>query len=74
MYLVIEIQTAADGTVATIVTQHPSRNEAESKYYLVLSAAAISNIPLHAALLCYSNGNYLMSKSYEHTTQLTEEE
>jgi hypothetical protein len=73
MFLVIEIQTAADGTVSTLVTQHQTRNEAESKYYLVLSAAAVSSVPLHAAMLCYSNGNHLLSKSYEHAPQLTEE-
>lgn len=66
MWLVIEIQTSSDGTVATITTQHATRNEAESKYHTVLAAAAISEIPAHAAVLMYHLGNVLAAQHYTH--------
>ena len=66
MYLVIEIQTAANGTVTTLTTQHPTQYEAESKYHTVLASAAISSLPAHAAVLMYHYGNVLMSQHYTH--------
>ena len=41
-YLVLEIQTAADGKVATIITAKDELNEAMSAYYMILAAAAVS--------------------------------
>lgn len=66
MYLVIEIQTDANDTVSTLVTQHTTLNEAESKYHTVLAAAAISSVPYHAAVLMQNFGNVLMSHYYSH--------
>ena len=66
MYLVIEIQTMANGQVATITTQHATQNEAESKYHTVLAAAAISEIPAHAAVLMYHLGNVIAAQHYTH--------
>lgn len=63
-YIVIEIQTNQDGTVGNIVTTYDSQLEAESKYHTVLSAAAISELPEHAALLFTSQGTVLESKCY----------
>ena len=40
-YIVIEIQTQDDGMVGTLVNAYDARNEAESKYHKVLSAAAV---------------------------------
>lgn len=64
MYLVIEIQTNADGTIGTIITQHATQNEAESKYHTVLAAAALSHLPVHAAVLCTNYGSVLMAQHY----------
>ena len=65
-YIVIELQTAADGAVANLVTAHETRNAAESKYHQVLSAAAVSTLPAHAAVLIDSNGGYVSAACYEH--------
>lgn len=70
MFLVIEIQTNADNTVGTLVTQHETMAQAENKYYTVLAYAAISDLPMHAAMLCYSNGNLIMSKCFSHGDEL----
>ena len=65
-YIVIELQTAQDGTVANIVTSHDTRNAAESKYHQVLSAAAISQVSKHAAVLMGSDGGFIAAECYEH--------
>lgn len=69
MYLVLEIQTNADGTIGTIITQHATQNEAESKYHTVLAAAAVSNLPAHAAVLMYHLGNVLSAQHYTHEAE-----
>ena len=65
-YIVIELQTNADGTVGNLVTSHDSRDAAESKYHTVLAAAAVSALPCHAATLLTSEGFPLEHKSYKH--------
>lgn len=65
-YLVIEIQTSWDGTVGNIVTAHDTREQAESKYHAVLSAAAISTIMKHSAVIMDEEGAVLGSMCYRH--------
>ena len=65
-YVVIEMQTAADGTVGNLVTAYDTRNAAESGYHSVLAAAAISALPQHAAALLTSTGTLIDSRCYEH--------
>lgn len=64
-YMVLELQTTPDGAVANIITQHDRLDEAESKYHSVLSAAAISALPLHAAVLMTNEGVTLENRYYE---------
>lgn len=64
-YIVIELQTMADGKVANLVTQHASRAEAESKFFTVLAAAAVSDMPCHAAALMTSTGTAIESRFYK---------
>ena len=64
-YIVIELQTT-NGTTSNIVTTHATRQEAESKYHLILSAAAVSNVPLHAATILTADGFQLMHQAYTH--------
>jgi len=72
-YLVIEIQTNTDGTVGNLVFAYDDRNQAESKYHAVLSAAAISALPMHTCVLFQSDGVLLARQSYMHE-QAAEEE
>lgn len=64
-YLVIEIQTNKDGTVGNLVFAYDTLAEAESKYHAVLSYAALSELPVHAAVLLRSDGAALASEFYE---------
>lgn len=73
-YIVFEIQTYLDGTTGTLVNTFTDRASAESKYHLVLSAAAVSQVPLHSCVLMTNEGFTLESKAYKHTIPTPEEE
>lgn len=66
-YIVIELQTAADGTVANIVTAYDTQLQAESAYHSILAAAAVSSVPSHAAVMLGSDGDYMDAHCYEHS-------
>ena len=71
-FYVMEIQQYADLSYGDIkhftYDEDPdlARLKAESKYYQVLSAAAISNLPSHAAILFSSEGFPIMHQCYKH--------
>lgn len=73
-YIVIELQTKANDTVSNLVFAFNTRNEAESKYHSVLSFAATSDLPMHAASLLQSDGRLLACASYDHTQEPEPEE
>lgn len=72
-FYIIEIQQYADGSYGDIKhfaydeDADKARLKAESKYYEVLAAAAVSNLPSHAAILFSSEGFPIMNKCYKHT-------
>ena len=68
MYLVMEIQRTGE-QVANLVYSYANQNEAESKYYTILAAAAISSVEQHAATLLTDQGNCIMSRFYIHKTE-----
>lgn len=65
MFFILEVQGYEDGTFAHILTQKADQNEAEADYYRVLSAAAISDIPVHGATLLDEQMRQRMYKSYD---------
>jgi len=66
MYIVVEIQTNADGTVGNLVFAYAEKNEAYSKYHSILAAAAISALPKHAAVILQNDGLPLEFRCFEH--------
>ena len=62
MYIVLEIQ--ASDQIATLVNSYTDRNQAESKYHQILTAAAVSSVPKHSAVLLAENGVSLKNESY----------
>lgn len=66
MFVVLELQTNKDGSVGSLIYTYNSRAEAESKYHAVLSAAAISNIPVHTAVMMDNRGMNIFSQHYLH--------
>ena len=67
MFIVLEIQTAADGSVTVLEPLvRAARAEAESVYHSVLSYAALSDVPMHAAVLMTNEGAVLERKAEAH--------
>lgn len=67
-YVVIEMQTNADGTLGNFVWAFDDYNQAASKYHSVLAAAAISNLPVHSCAMMSNYGELEDVKVYEHST------
>ena len=68
-FIVIEIQKN-EGAISTIVTQHSTLNEARLKYHQILSAAAVSDLERHGAVLIREDG---YSVAYETYPEVVEE-
>ena len=65
-FIVIELQKNANGTVGNLVWAYDNQNEAEHKFYTVLAAAAISNIPKHSVTLLHEDGFVIRNETYTH--------
>ena len=71
-FYILEIQKYANGEYGHIVhfaadaDPDTARLKGESKYYEVLSAAAVSALPEHAAVLLTSEGFPVEHKCYKH--------
>ena len=65
-YVVVELQTNSEGQTASIITGHETVEQAYSKYHAVLSAAAVSKVPYHAAVLLDRAGLELAQWCFEH--------
>jgi hypothetical protein len=71
-FYIVEIQQYANGEFGHIVhyvyDENPdkARLKGESKYHEVLAAAAISEIPSHAAIMFSTDGFPVMHQCYKH--------
>ena len=74
MFIVIELQTNDSGELGNLVWSFDKKKEAESKYYSVLSAAAMSNAPVHSAVVLDEQGSLLNSHVFFHKTEEDENE
>lgn len=66
MYIVLELQTNANGTVSSLINQYENQNAAESKYHQILAAAAVSSLPIHTAFMLTNEGYTIKSETYTH--------
>ena len=71
-YYVVEIQQYPNGEFGHIVhfaydsDPNVARLKGESKYHEVLAAAAISELPCHAAIMFSTEGFPIMHQCYKH--------
>ena len=65
-YIVVELQNSAEGMLSPIVSNHNTLAEAENKYYTILAYAAVSEIPMHSAIIVREDGFPVMYKHYTH--------
>lgn len=66
MYIIVELQANADGTVGNIVQTKETLASAESVYHSILASAAISAVPKHSAVLLSDEGFPLRHECYRH--------
>ena len=69
MFWVVEFMKMTDGNWSQTITSHETREQAESKYYLVLSYAAVSTNKVHGAVMFDDTGVYSMRQSYNRESQ-----
>ena len=69
VYYVMELQTYGDGTGSAIPQAYDNLPAAESKYYLILSAAAISSVYRHGAVLMTEEGFTMKQEVFTHALQ-----
>ena len=65
MFIVIEMQTN-NGEVGTIINKFDDINKAYQKYYQILSAAAVSSVPTHTAIILTERGDVVRVEHFEH--------
>lgn len=63
-YIVMEIQKFDTGAVSTPTWAYEDINAAWSKYHSVLSAAALSKLPVHSAVIMNESGYCIEHKSF----------
>ena len=66
MFFIMEIQKTDDTHVAHLMHVADTRQEADSKYHMVLGAAAISSVPVHSAIILTDEGVPIRHESYIH--------
>lgn len=74
-YYIVEIQQYANGEYGHLVhyvydaDPDKARRKGESKYYEVLTAAAVSDLPCHSAILFSTEAYPLLHKCYKQGQQ-----
>ena len=68
-YIVVEIQTSANGAVATIVNDYADQKQAEARFHTILAAAAVSNLAKHSAIMFSEEGFPLRHECYSHLVE-----
>ena len=71
-YIVLELQTNRDDTLGSLVWNFPTLPQAESKFHAILSAAAISSVPIHSAVILDEHGENIAYASYDHPIEESE--
>ena len=67
-YIVLEIQKFADGSIAVPpINSFDSFFDAASRYHTILAAAAVSDVPLHSAVMLTEAGQTIRLDSFDHT-------
>ena len=68
-YIVQEIQTN-NGTTSLVTPQtFTDRNQADSAYFTILAAAAVSSVQEHSVLMYMSDGKVVRCDGYTHGAQ-----
>lgn len=67
MYIILEIQEAASGSIPNTITYTAeTMDEAMSKYHYILHYASVSNLLRHGAIIMTTDGKYIARECYKH--------
>lgn len=72
-YLVIEIQKFENGAMSTPAYAFDTAYGAEAKYHAVLSAAAVSALPVHSCVMINEEGMFIKGECFKHEEEQPEE-
>lgn len=73
-YIVIEIQKASDGTISVPpVATYDTFFSAMAAYHTILASAAVSQVPVHTAVVLTDTGQQIRLDSFNHTASPDEE-
>lgn len=72
IFYVLELQT--DVTGAVLVSVYDNLPQAESRFYAILSAAAISQVRKHGAIIMNDDGVMLKHEIFTHKVETPAEE
>lgn len=73
-YTTIENQVRNDGSRGLLYDHFDDLNQALAKYYTVCAAAAISEIPYHAAHILHSDGYTIEQRIFDRRTPIEGED
>lgn len=73
MFIIMEVQVFADGGMSTPCYAYDNKNSAEQKYHAVLSAAAVSKLPVHTCYMLTDDGSVIRRECYKHEVESTPE-
>ena len=74
IFYVLELQTYGDGTGSAIPSTYPTLREAESKFYQILSFAALSTVYRHGAVLMTEEGFTMKQEVFTHPMETEQAE
>ena len=74
IFYVLELQTYGDGTGSAIPSTYPTLREAESKFYQILSFAALSTVYRHGAVLMTEEGFTMKQEVFTHQMETEQAE
>ena len=69
MFIIMEVQSFADGGISTPCYAYSDQNRAEQKYHSVLSSAAVSALPKHTCFMLTDDGYVVKSECYKHEVE-----
>ena len=72
-YTTIENQVRSDGSKGLLYDHFDSLNAAYAKFYTILAAAAVSEIPYHAGFLIRDDGIVMEGRVFDRRTAPTPE-
>lgn len=73
-YTTIENQVRNDGSKGLLYDHYENVNQAYAKYYTILAAAAVSEIPYHAGYLIRDDGIMIEGRVFDRRTTPEPEE